>query len=181
MLLNTIPLQIPWSLKITKISRQCVLHCHSVLCRRVAVNVCYCISHRKANEGLLALSQEDTMPISMRQLAYGKHPSHASSSSPINSQCLSVRVVGLQCQVWALASWAERSLWSTYSQIPWVRAPSGSMATLNITSYPQVMSCQLVFKGHLLCPFLQDVILVLGVPRMCLWSFSPKYPTDHLL
>ncbi len=36
-------------------------------------------------------------------------------------------------------------------------------------------------KGHLLCPFLQDVILILGVPRMCLWSFSPKYPTDHLL
>lgn len=29
------------------------------------------------------------MPISMRQLAYGKHPSHASSST-INSQCLSV-------------------------------------------------------------------------------------------
>ncbi len=36
-------------------------------------------------------------------------------------------------------------------------------------------------KGHLLCPFLQDVILVLGVPRMCLWSFSPKYPADYLL
>ncbi len=29
------------------------------------------------------------MPISMRQLAYGKHPSHASSRT-INSQCLSV-------------------------------------------------------------------------------------------
>ncbi len=38
-----------------------------------------------------------------------------------------------------------------------------------------------VIKGHILCPFLQDVILVLGVPRMCLWSFSPKYPTDNLL
>ncbi len=33
------------------------------------------------------------------------------------------------------------------------------------------------FKGHQLCPFLQDVILVLGVPRMCRWSFSPKFPT----
>uniref|UniRef100_A0A671NGD3 Gamma-secretase subunit APH-1 n=1 Tax=Sinocyclocheilus anshuiensis TaxID=1608454 RepID=A0A671NGD3_9TELE len=43
---------------------------------------------KKANEGLLALSQEDTMPISMRQLAYGKHPSHASSSSPINEKGL---------------------------------------------------------------------------------------------
>ncbi len=37
------------------------------------------------------------------------------------------------------------------------------------------------FKGHLLFPFLQDVIQVSGVPRMCLWSFSSKYPTKHLL
>ncbi len=34
--------------------------------------------------------------------------------------------------------------------------------------------------GDLLCPFLQDVIQVSGVPRMYLWSFSSKYPTDHL-
>ncbi len=38
-----------------------------------------------------------------------------------------------------------------------------------------------LFKGDLLCPFLQDVISVSGLPRMCLWSFSSKYPTDHLL
>lgn len=31
----------------------------------------YFFSCRKANEGLLALSQEETMPISIRQLAYG--------------------------------------------------------------------------------------------------------------
>ncbi|XP_016323875.1 gamma-secretase subunit Aph-1b-like [Sinocyclocheilus anshuiensis] len=31
---------------------------------------------KKANEGLLALSQEDTMPISMRQLAYGSQVHH---------------------------------------------------------------------------------------------------------
>lgn len=30
-----------------------------------------CFLFRKANEGLLALSQEETMPISIRQLAYG--------------------------------------------------------------------------------------------------------------
>jgi len=31
---------------------------------------------------------------------------------------------------------------------------------------------QICFKGHLLCPFLLDVILVLGVPRMYLWSWN---------
>ncbi len=35
-------------------------------------------------------------------------------------------------------------------------------------------------KGTYFSPFLQDVI-VSGVPRMYLWSFSSKYPTDHLL
>ncbi len=30
-------------------------------------------------------------------------------------------------------------------------------------------------------PIFQYVIEVSGVPRMCLWSFSSKYPTDHLL
>lgn len=50
------------------------------------------VSPRKANEGLLALSQEDTMPISMRQLAYGKRPSHASACSAINGRCLFIYV-----------------------------------------------------------------------------------------
>ncbi len=36
-------------------------------------------------------------------------------------------------------------------------------------------------KGTYYAPFLQNVILVLGFPAMCMWSFSPKYPTDHLL
>nr|XP_054588167.1 gamma-secretase subunit Aph-1b-like [Nothobranchius furzeri] len=34
------------------------------------VYLCSCFSCRKANEGLLILSQEETMPISIRQLAY---------------------------------------------------------------------------------------------------------------
>jgi len=38
-----------------------------------------------------------------------------------------------------------------------------------------------LLKGRLLCPFLQDVLLVSGVPRMYLWSFSSKYPTVNLL
>lgn len=43
------------------------------------LNLLLDLSHRKANEGLLTLSQEDTMPISMRQLAYGIHQSHVIS------------------------------------------------------------------------------------------------------
>lgn len=35
---------------------------------------CVSLPDRKANEGLLALSQEETMPISIRQLAYGTVP-----------------------------------------------------------------------------------------------------------
>lgn len=35
---------------------------------------CVSMPDRKANEGLLALSQEETMPISIRQLAYGTVP-----------------------------------------------------------------------------------------------------------
>ncbi len=38
-----------------------------------------------------------------------------------------------------------------------------------IVKKKQLVRC---FKGHLLCPFLQDVILVLSVPRMYLWSYN---------
>ena len=42
--------------------------------------VCLCVlSCRKANEGLLTLSQEETMPISIRQLAYGTVSLHFAS------------------------------------------------------------------------------------------------------
>ncbi len=40
----------------------------------------------------------------------------------------------------------------------------------------------IIIKGDLLfCLFLQYVIYVSSVPRMCLWSFSSKYPTDNLI
>lgn len=35
------------------------------------IYICVSLPDRKANEGLLALSQEESMPISIRQLAYG--------------------------------------------------------------------------------------------------------------
>lgn len=41
--------------------------------------VSLCVSCRKANEGLLTLSQEETMPISIRQLAYGTVSLHWTS------------------------------------------------------------------------------------------------------
>lgn len=45
-------------------------------------DVCVCVfSCRKANEGLLTLSQEETMPISIRQLAYGTVSLHFNSLS----------------------------------------------------------------------------------------------------
>ncbi len=36
-------------------------------------------------------------------------------------------------------------------------------------------------NGDLLCFFLQDVILVSDVPRVCMWSFSSNYLTDNYL
>ncbi len=52
--------------------------------------------------------------------------------------------------------------------------------TANCSGYKNVIPLYLLLqiKERLLSPFLQVEILVLCVPRMCLWSFSPKTNAD---
>ncbi len=57
----------------------------------------------------------------------------------------------------------------------------GSLFSEQILKEPVFSYCKEHFKGDLLCPFLQYVIQVSGVPRICLWSFSSKYLAYHIL
>ncbi len=47
--------------------------------------------------------------------------------------------------------------------------------------YEQMLDDYITIKGDLLCPVLHYGIYISGVLIMCQWSFSLKYPTDHLL
>ncbi len=105
---------------------------------------------RKANEGLAAISDDDSSSISVRQMAYGKrcsavivfHVTLCLSGFISVCVCVCTRVFFVQWLDWALGSWVVRSQWSTSCLTLWVLGRWASLETHSITSLQQVSSCK---------------------------------------